>query len=352
MLTLLRQGVDEEDRKYLRYLWREGRLLAALLHALNFLRAEWRYHRLKPLRLEKPRPIAGGARILPSARLDSPRSGAFQIALPGLTLCTPREIDFDMSFTDQERTFALHRFGWLVRLLVEDGRPELPQRAHHWMRAWLDRQPRTAPRTAPWHSYTVSERIVNWTTMNWACGESDISRDPLIQESLHDQLLYLSRHLEIRNHLTGNHILNNARALYFGGVAYASPAFKTAGKDLFREWTDRLISPRGFLRENSSHYHWLLLRTFLEVFRLASLTSDSDLAAWMRGQVERMAHAAEFLAIQDADGHVSIPFFGNISPDFPFKWIQGTLIAAREWTGFRSSWDLGTVPRGWHTLWV
>lgn len=258
------------------------------------------------------------------------------------------------TFDDHEKEFAIHRWGWLLMHAVENPSIETRQWGINVMNDWFlklgDKRNHPA-----WESYSVSERIVNsllflFVLRNFPCNkDEDIDS---LEKNLIEHSLFLKDHLEFHGELTNNHILNNARALYMIGQFAACKELAAIGSAIFNEETPKMITTSGFLREDSSSYHLLILRIYLEVLWAAEYSGDHVFAEKMKPIVILMLKAGWMLSVYDnAEGAWKIPLIGDVSPDFPVKWLSNicrSKPAIELYNPFDCKIDTSS---GWNKIW-
>lgn len=356
---------------YLRYVWREKQFIQAPKTAIDAV-SQLRKLRTGPLQageqnyLQNTLPLlpslaelrgkAGTLKLLPIAKTVGEQvSAVTEIPLSSFTytLDDKNAIDWSRQFDDREDTFILHRFGWLLRLFVENGSSAPVDLSLQWILDWI--KIHGGQRDFGWDSYTLSERVTNWLITVSMCGPTFEALDPsdqgTIQLAIIDQAHHLSQHLELRGQATNNHLINNGRALYIFGVLFDNGPFAALGADILLTEFDQMFTPGGFLNEGSVHYHFLLLRTYVECLIVAELTGQRATADKLRPIVKSMAEMAEFFLVEE-DGRYHVPLVGDVCPDFPVSWLFGALPAAAKWTEYSPAVDLDRVPAGWHTLWM
>ena len=145
--------------------------------------------------------------------------------------------------------YNLHYFHFLY-LLHRDTKVEL---ARHWI-------DHNASGSKPgWDPYPLSLRIVNW--IKAGLYESDIL------DSLYKQASYLYRSIEY--FYSGNHLLENARALIFAGIYFngngEAENWLATGLKIYREELPSQVLPDGGYYERSPMYHSLILEGILDV---------------------------------------------------------------------------------------
>lgn len=256
-------------------------------------------------------------------------------------------VNFLNKFEDDEDMFNLHRFGWLIMLSVDNNSKYLPEDAKKWILEWIDLYLEKKEDNKIWESYSVSERIVNWIYLDIIF--SDIVNDERISQAIKEHVTYLVNHLEYRGYLTQNHILNNARALYFYGHSFSNQEMLNIAHKLFYRFTPFLVSDNGYVKEGSVHYHFLLTRTFIEL-AILSKKNDSKFYKYLEKYCENMISVSEFFLIQDEDGNFHIPLIGDVSPDYPVDWLIGIVDVAKKKLNFLTKYNYSTIYNSYNKL--
>lgn len=119
-----------------------------------------------------------------------------------------------------------------------------------------------------WHPYTLSLRIVNW--IKWALSQPELEQSWL--HSLAVQVRFLRQRLEY--HLLGNHLFENAKALFFAGAFFdgqEANRWLIKGKALLvRELAQQVLADGGHF-ERSPMYHTLVLEGVLDLLQLQQI---------------------------------------------------------------------------------
>ena len=134
-------------------------------------------------------------------------------------------INWQASFIDSEDEESLHRWNWLIQLTSEQ---EMSPGKLRWALAmkedWVQRfqqeiqlQNGQLNRLLRWDSYTVGERVAN-SVLFYHCKKFPPSL--IIRNALVEQVKLLTNRLEYFGKQTGNHVCNNARAIYLAGVVF------------------------------------------------------------------------------------------------------------------------------------
>lgn len=262
--------------------------------------------------------------------------------------------DWLRQYDDHEKTFSLHRWGWLLMNAVDHPSGKIKEWGIRVMNDWFLRMNNMKDHPA-WESYSVSERIVNALLFFYMLRNIESRRDEEIngiEKNLLDMAVYLNDHLEYHGNRTNNHILNNARALYMLGRLSSCQKITEIGRRILMNETPKMITSTGFLREDSSSYHLLLLRTYLEILWTAEYTGDDRFAGLIRSFTASMARAAWFFSTYDNTKRVwTIPLIGDVSPDFPVGWLSDICRSRQALELFRPSGVVEESFRGWNAIW-
>ena len=117
-------------------------------------------------------------------------------------------------------------------------------------------------------AYSVSQRILNWTTFFSLHSVSD----PALVDFLYRQANYLSKNPEY--YLRNNHLLDNGFALLRAGIYFQEKKFKRAATNILSLEFKRQILRDGAHFELSPMYHCILLRRMLESIDLLRQRND------------------------------------------------------------------------------
>lgn len=318
----------DEWRQLLRQCVDLQRSRALLTHSLSRMNSRVSRRLLPPL-VRYPRPVraALGAPPRPAPvptglrTLDAP--GSVRMRLINRSVQLPGLHTRDLGFDDPEETFFFHRWNWLLADLSPHEPPPL-----EWgltlMRGWLAAYGDDRNGDA-WTSYTTGERICNailFATLA-ARRQEVVTPPPDVAWHLSDMAAFLSRRIEYNGSLaTGNHVINNARALYFAGQALGLPGRTRLALAILESQLPVVVTSDGFLREGSSHYHFLVTRWLLEVLWLAELTGEASARALVEPVAARMvAQCQFFLVFNPQSGAWSVPLIGDVSPDCSVAWL-------------------------------
>lgn len=275
---------------------------------------------------KRERPVsdkANTARLNLSGSYYPPADNGLKLATGYLSACERKS--WALSFDDPEQTESLHRWGWLLVRLTDGKQVGARDWGLNQMRGWLREMGDNIAGPA-WESYTIGERICNAILFFFNSAEPEDSAVELpedVRDALAAMAHILSERLEYKEPAwTGNHVINNARALYFAGRTLNDNYLADLAVAVLRNDLSRLIYRDGFLREGSSHYHFLVTRWLLEIVWLARRTEDREVCGFVEPIAKLMVQRCWFFLIDKKDaGDWSIPLIGDVSPDFTWEWL-------------------------------
>lgn len=333
---------QSEMRNLLRHSLKKGKIISL---AVFFAKKAWQRHRFKQVNYGwnyYPQPLKKLIQpflkekinlnwMLPVTSNTEPPATAFaptriQLASRDLELQSA-DIPFTQTFHDPEDEESLHRWNWLLTLESKTAAAErqaLALWAIRQIRRWKESFSAEIDGlenhgTARWESYTVGERMANTVLFFKNTGR----RPPDdVLELLDSFTRFLLPHMEFKGHLSGNHVLNNARALYLVARATGTGWLHQIASRIIFEKLDELTSPDGFMREGSSHYQFLFTCWVLDLKTMAALTGDKAMSDFLQPRLEQLEKACRFFLVSDPSASsVVLPCFGDISPDFTPEWL-------------------------------
>ena len=177
--------------------------------------------------------------------------------------------DYELKyFKDTEDFESLHRWKWIIKALSQN---QINKSNYKWFLnqvvIWHKNYnfENSKKNNLIWETYNVSERICNLIIFSKLLNLK-LSKD--INIILNNHINYLVNNLEFFGENTGNHIINNARALYLFGCYYDNKKIiKIAEKILLNE-LPKLLDNDNMLNEGSTHYHFLVQTWLLEIYFL------------------------------------------------------------------------------------
>jgi uncharacterized heparinase superfamily protein len=216
---------------------------------------------------------------------------------------------------------------------------------------WIDENPPFDG--VGWEPYPVSLRLRNWLRW-WAEGEQPDAR---WLQSAATQARWLAQRLEF--HLLGNHLLENAYALFAAGCFFdgeeASAWRKRAASLIDDELSEQVLADGGHF-ERSAMYHSLLLEGLLDSINCARRCGHREPAAWSAAAV-RMLEWLE--AVAHPDGEIPLlndAVFGiAASPgelsSYARRLLGTTLAAHASGIDYRASSGLAVMRvEPWHLI--
>ena len=170
-------------------------------------------------------------------------------------------------------TYNLHYFDGLLAIETDDY-----LKSSHINR-WINDNSNVSG--VAWDPYPTSLRIVNWIKWSWTNNDCN----DVFTRNLAIQISHLFGSLEY--HLLGNHLLENAKALIFGGCYFAGEdATKWLNKGLEiidQELSEQVMNDGGHF-ELSPMYHSIMFELVLDLLALAKAV-DSPIQLKSRIQI-------------------------------------------------------------------
>ncbi len=176
------------------------------------------------------------------------------------------EVNFDAEHLSALAQVNLHAFHFLPTSF------ERPDQARAVVDAWIARYPPTVqPAWSPW---CIARRVPGWLRL-LSC-HPDVGDEQRLQ-SLGRQVEALSTRIEFD--LQGNHLWDDAVALYLAGLALdskRSSAWQATGKRLLHQAIVKQVLPCGGHAERSVMYHCSLLVGLLELMAGLEVAGQPD----------------------------------------------------------------------------
>ena len=164
--------------------------------------------------------------------------------------------------------YNLHYFDCLAAKNAEDAK--LVER-------WIAENPKGS--IPGWDPYPTSLRIVNWVKYLNNNPELPASQRLSIENSLRDQLYWLSNHVEW--HIMANHLMANLKALIIGNKWFGRESVNWMR--LYKAQIAEQMLPDGGHFERSIMYHAIMLEDVLDVMKFCG-----DDATWLKPVTEKM----------------------------------------------------------------
>jgi len=246
--------------------------------------------------------------------------------LGGLEVAIRENVDWQCGFADQEQRFFLHRFSYapvLAKAALYTGDARYVETLVRLLKDWGHAT--TVGERGTWESYSVAERVVNWTqTAYLLAGHPQFHAfvEAWLRPEIGRHAAYLADHLETA--LMHNHLVNDARALLVYGTCFPdlprAAVLRELGWEILAREMLRQTLPDGIFREQSTHYHLLLARTFTEAIGLAR-RQERPVTPQLLAALERMHGASA--AMLRGDGTIAL--VGDICPDIESRPLAGFL---------------------------
>jgi hypothetical protein len=218
------------------------------------------------------------------------------------------KINFFESFEDSECSEALHRLSFLS---IESNDPQWGfEQINHWLDTFKNDQQSDHLEYLPrWQPYTVSERLLNISKF---IKKHDVGLNKDRESFFKFHVSFLIQNLEIQDPYTGNHIINNARALLVVGENFSCQNCTKLSIVLLNHYLKKVTSPDGLLNEGSTHYSFLFFSWIDEIHLLLikSSLAPKELVEFFKNLREK---SLQNLSHLNHGGQYAL--VGDISPD-------------------------------------
>lgn len=278
--------------------------LARYAHTIRYLKPSQIWGRVW-FKLNRPSPdLSPPPATRPSAqRWQSSYEKVASMAGPSTVTFLNQSADISGPAVWQDSGYPLL---WLYNLhyfddLVAAGAPD----RQAWHSALIQRWIRENPPAigVGWQPYPSSLRIVNW--IKWSLAGNALNGAAL--SSLAVQVRYLRQRLEY--HILGNHLLANAKALYFAGAFFdgseAEGWLALASRLLKRQVAEQVLGD-GAHFELSPMYHLIVLEDLLDIINISRAQAVS-LPDGMEAVASSMLAWSQTMRHPDGE----IPFFND-----------------------------------------
>ena len=169
-------------------------------------------------------------------------------------------------------------------------------------------------------SYTISERIYHicaYLSLTDAYNRWALDQYQLVTNKMAREAKYLYQNLEYYGEeFTGNHFSNNGKALLWLAVATGNKKVFRAGHAIMENEISRLFRD-GLFIEGSAHYHFLIIRNYLEAYLLTKNSSFDLNFEDFEKIVESGLNHCRTLALSKS----KVPNIGDMSPDCLPEWL-------------------------------
>ena len=170
-------------------------------------------------------------------------------------------------YSDVEDTDSLYRFNWIIKSIMSNG--SMNKKFQLWINNQIHeliyiikKEKLEEFRKFCFHPYNISERLSNLITY-YILFKKNLTEESynLIISDIH----ILLNNIEFNGYRTGNHIINNSRALVYSGYFLKKKELVDFGVNIFLKNYKKIFYDDGFLKDGSTHYQFLVTRWVFEI---------------------------------------------------------------------------------------
>lgn len=262
------------------------RQITRLYHTVKHLKLTQVYHQIKYRLVRAKRPIksTSGTFVLHQLESSPAKAQALEVR-EGRWLFRFLNLEktFDSDQVDWSHaeygllwTYNLNYFDWLHQ---EDMKPEVGLESLGAFYSAVEQNPIAL------HPYPTSLRIINVSKF--------VCKWQVQKEWLHKQIVADLRLLESRleYHLLANHLLENAFALFIGGIVTGERDILESGRTLLEAQLQEQVLDDGMHYERSPMYHMIVLERLLDGLNFAK-AFDDDLIELLTMHASKMTRLA------------------------------------------------------------
>ena len=225
--------------------------------------------------------------------------------------------------------FNLHYFEYLLSLVNAyrtTGDRKYLDKSVEIISYWIEENPQKNGGEG-WSPYTIDLRLTNWLSYyTYVNEELESGFKEKILESIHEQYVFLSRHLE--KDILGNHYFEDLKTLVLCALFFEdTPVLDVSLREFRKECKEEILLD-GMHFELSPMYHKLILEG---IMRVTVALKDRNLAD---AEIERYLQPMLDVTWSFEEGLERVPLF-NDSGNNVAKNLQALVMAGKEYFGIR-----------------
>lgn len=238
--------------------------------------------------------------------------------------------------------FNLHYFEYLFPFAKEFEDNKSQENiifANKCISSWINQNP-ISKKGIGWESYTIALRLTNWIEY-YSILEPyfDSSFKERIQESIYEQYVYLSKHLE--KDLLGNHYFEDLKTLILCSIFFEDKSMLNVVIDEFKNQCHEQILGDGMHFELSPMYHKIILEDIIRIAYALKNIQKKD------NQIECNIQSMLDVAYSLEEGLDRVPLF-NDSGNNVSKSLTALLQSAEKYFGIKPRYKNSFVESGYY----
>jgi len=236
----------------------------------------------------------------------------------------PQNIWQQKNFSDREDFSSLHRWTWAVKLIsVNKLKPNIKtiNFIENSILNWCHRYSNTKIdiKNIIFEPYNISERICNYLLL---IKLKILKPNNIILYNLEKQYFFLLNNIECYKYKLSNHALNNLRAIYLFSIFNKNKEIQSYSLKFIVYLLTKFLNKDGFFKFGSSNYQFIFAKWITDIL-FFSINSKNNEVKLIKKHYTNIVNSLYFFIEKEPNNKISIPLFGNVSPDLDNDWIIG-----------------------------
>ena len=252
------------------------------------------------------------------------KSKAYKILnLASLTInVNPQSIWQQKNFSDREDFSSLHRWTWAVKLIsVNKSKPNkqtinfIEKSILNWCHSYSNTK--IDIKNIIFEPYNISERICNYLLL---IKLKILKPNNKILYNLEKQFFFLLNNIECYKYKLSNHALNNLRAIYLFSIYNKNKEIQFYSLKFIVYLLRKFLHKDGFFKFGSSNYQFIFAKWITDILFFSNNSKNNELE-FIKKKYINIISTLDFFIEKESNNKISIPLFGNVSPDLDNDWI-------------------------------
>jgi len=227
------------------------------------------------------------------------------------------------NFSDREDFSSLHRWTWAVKLIsVNKSKPNkqtiefIENSILNWCYKYSNIK--IDIKNIIFEPYNISERICNYLLL---IKLKILKPNNIILYNLEKQYFFLLNNIEYYKYKLSNHALNNLRAIYLFSIFNKNKEIQSYSLKFIVYLLAKFLNKDGFFKFGSSNYQFIFAKWITDIVFFSKNSPNNNEVELIKKKYINISNSLNFFIEKEPNSKISIPLFGNISPDLDNDWI-------------------------------